>query len=61
MTFNLVATAMGMGFPSARAVVEDAGDFRGTLGVSKEAPLGITDVRYASRSTAAPAMSNWPT
>jgi uncharacterized OsmC-like protein len=45
VTFNTVATAMGIGFRSARVVVEGEGDFRGTLGLSKEVAVGITDIR----------------
>jgi len=45
VTFNVVATAMGIGFRSAQVVVEGEGDFRGTLGLAKEVPVGITDIR----------------
>jgi uncharacterized OsmC-like protein len=45
VTFNVVATAMGIGFRSARVVVEGEGDFRGTLGLVKDVPVGITDIR----------------
>ena len=45
VTFNVVATAMGIGFRSARVVVEGEGDFRGTLGLAKDVPVGITDIR----------------
>ncbi len=45
VTFNVVATAMGIGFRSAQVVVEGAGDFRGTLGLAKDLPVGITDIR----------------
>ena len=45
VTFNVVATAMGVGFRSARVVVEGEGDFRGTLGLAKDVPVGITDIR----------------
>lgn len=45
VTFNVVATAMGIGFRSAQVVVEGEGDFRGTLGLAKDVPAGITDVR----------------
>jgi uncharacterized OsmC-like protein len=41
----VVATAMGIGFRSARVVVEGEGDFRGTLGLAKDVPVGITDIR----------------
>ena len=45
VTFNVVATAMGIGFRSAKVVVEGEGNFRGTLGLTKEVPVGITDIR----------------
>ena len=45
VTFNVVATALGIGFRSAQVVVEGTGDFRGTLGLAKDVPVGITDIR----------------
>ena len=45
VTFNVVATAMSIPFRSAVVIVEGEGDFRGTLGVAKDVPVGITDVR----------------
>ena len=45
VTFNVVATALGIGFRSAKVVVEGEGDFRGTLGLAKDVPVGITDIR----------------
>ena len=45
VTFNVVATALGIGFRSAQVVVEGDGDFRGTLGLAKDVPVGITDIR----------------
>ncbi len=45
VTFNVVATAMGIGFRSAQVVVEGEGDFRGTLGLAKDVPVGLTDIR----------------
>lgn len=45
VTFNVVATAMGIGFRSGKVVVEGEGDFRGTLGLAKEVPVGMTDIR----------------
>lgn len=45
VTFNVGATAMGMAFRSARVVVEGEGGFRGALGLAKDVPVGITDVR----------------
>jgi uncharacterized OsmC-like protein len=45
VTFNVVATAMGVGFRSAQVVVEGEGDFRGTLGIAKDVAVGLTDIR----------------
>ena len=45
VTFNVVATAMGLPFNRVEVIVEGDGDFRGTLGVAKDAPVGITDIR----------------
>lgn len=45
VTFNVVATAMGVAFRSARVVVEAEGDFRGTLGLAKDVPVGLSDLR----------------
>jgi uncharacterized OsmC-like protein len=45
VTFNVVATAMGIGFRSAQVIVEGEGDFRGTLGLAKDVPVGITEIR----------------
>jgi len=45
VTFNVVATAMGIGFRSAQVVVEGEGDFRGTLGLAKDVPAGVTEIR----------------
>jgi uncharacterized OsmC-like protein len=45
VTLNVVATAMGISFRSAQVVVEGEGDFRGTLGLAKDVPVGITDIR----------------
>ena len=45
VTFNVVATAMSVPFRSAIVIVEGEGDFRGTLGVAKDAAVGITEIR----------------
>lgn len=45
VTFNVVATALGVAFRSVQVVVEGEGDFRGTLGLVKDVPVGITDIR----------------
>lgn len=45
VTFNVVATAMGVSFRSAQVVVEGEGDFRGTLGLAKDVPVGLSAIR----------------
>lgn len=45
VTFNVVATAMAIPFRSAQVIVEGEGDFRGTLGIAKDVPVGISDIR----------------
>lgn len=45
VTFNVVATAMGVPWRSVEVVVEGEGDFRGTLGMDKGVPVGLTTIR----------------
>jgi uncharacterized OsmC-like protein len=45
VTLNSVATAMSIPLRSARVIVEGDGDFRGTLGVDRDIPVGVTDIR----------------
>ena len=45
VTLKAVATAMGVALRSGRVMAEGDLDFRGTLGVAKEAPVGFTDIR----------------
>lgn len=45
VTFNLVATAMGLPFTSVQVIAESDGDLRGALGVAKEVPVGATALR----------------
>jgi hypothetical protein len=45
VTLKAVATAMGVTLRSGRVTAEGDLDFRGTLGVAKEAPVGFTDIR----------------
>lgn len=44
VTLNSVATAMGIQLEDAHVVVDGQFDARGTLGVDREAPVGLTDV-----------------
>ena len=45
VTLNAVATALGLNVTRARVSAEGDLDFRGTLGVDKEAPVGFRDIR----------------
>jgi uncharacterized OsmC-like protein len=47
VTLNAVATSLGLKVRDARLSAEGDLDFRGTLGVSKEAPVGFTAIRLA--------------
>ena len=45
VTLNAVATALGIKLRDATLQAEGILDFRGTLGVSKEVPVGFQDIR----------------
>ena len=45
VTLAAVATAMGITLTSARVIAEGELDFRGTLGVSRDAPVGFPQIR----------------
>jgi uncharacterized OsmC-like protein len=45
VTLKAVATAIGIELSSARVRAEGDLDFRGTLGVDREAPVGFRDIR----------------
>jgi uncharacterized OsmC-like protein len=45
VTMNAVATALGYAIRSAHLRAEGDLDFRGTLGVDREAPVGFRDIR----------------
>jgi len=45
VTLKAVATAMGLDIRNGSVSVEGELDFRGTLGVAKEAPVGFTAIR----------------
>ncbi len=47
VTLNAVATALSLTIRDAVVKVEGDLDFRGTLGVAKEAPVGFRDIRLA--------------
>ena len=47
VTLKAVATALGIDIREGRVQVEGDLDFRGTLGVSKEAPVGFRAIRVA--------------
>ena len=56
VTFSAVATAMGIAIRKASITAEADIDFRGTLGLSKEVPIGVKSVRmnFQIDSDAAP-------
>ena len=45
VTLKAVATSMGIALRSGKVSAEGDLDFRGTLGVDKQAPVGFTDIR----------------
>ncbi len=45
VTLKAVATAMAIPLRSGRVLAEGDLDFRGTLGVAKDAPVGFSDIR----------------
>src|SRR6202023_3994381 len=45
VTVKAVATSMGIELRSGKVTAEGDLDFRGTLGVDKQAPVGFTDIR----------------
>lgn len=47
VTLNSVATAMGVSLRDARIVAEGDWDARGTLGLDKTVPVGLSDVRLS--------------
>ena len=47
VTLNAVATALGLALRDAHVRAEGDLDFRGTLGVAKEAPVGFRDIRLS--------------
>jgi len=47
VTLKAVATAIGVSLRSGRVSAEGEIDFRGTLGVAKDAPVGFTDIRLS--------------
>ena len=47
VTLGAVATAMGIAIRSGRVLAEGDLDFRGTLGVAKDAPVGFRAIRLA--------------
>jgi uncharacterized OsmC-like protein len=44
VTMSAVATAMGVKLRGGRVIAEGHWDARGTLGVDREAPVGVTDI-----------------
>ncbi len=61
VTLKAVATALGVALRSGRVMAEGDLDFRGTLGVAKDAPVGFTDIRltFETRSRFGPGQRDW--
>jgi uncharacterized OsmC-like protein len=47
VTLRAVATSLGMDVPAGRVRAEGDLDFRGTLGVEKDAPVGFSSIRLS--------------
>jgi uncharacterized OsmC-like protein len=47
VTLRAVATSLGMEVPAGRVRAEGDLDFRGTLGVEKDAPVGFSSIRLS--------------
>jgi uncharacterized OsmC-like protein len=47
VTLRAVATSLGISVPSGRVRAEGDLDFRGTLGVEREAPVGFSAIRLS--------------
>ncbi len=47
VTLRAVATSLGMPVPSGRVHAEGDLDFRGTLGVNRDAPVGFSSIRLS--------------
>lgn len=45
VTFSAVATAMGISIRSAKIEATGVADFRGTLGIDKATPVGLTELQ----------------
>ncbi len=56
VTLSAVATAMGIAMRGGRVIAEGAWDARGTLGVDRAAPVGLTEISltFALDTDAAP-------
>ena len=54
VTISAVATAMGVKLRGGRVVAEGHWDARGTLGVDREVPVGLTDIALSSNWTPTP-------
>jgi uncharacterized OsmC-like protein len=56
VTLKAVSTALGIEVRNAKVLAEGDLDFRGTLGVAKDAPVGFSDIRlrFELESDAAP-------
>jgi OsmC-like protein len=58
VTVSAVATAMGVKLRGGRVVAEGHWDARGTLGVDREAPVGLTDIALTFELDTGPAVTS---
>jgi uncharacterized OsmC-like protein len=49
VTLRMVAASMGVELEALEVEVSGQADLRGTLGISREAPVGVTDIRCTTR------------
>ena len=60
VTLSAVATAIGVSIKTGSVQAEGDLDFRGTLGVSKEAPVGLQPYAFPLPCTQMPMKNSWP-
>jgi uncharacterized OsmC-like protein len=60
VTLRAVATALAIPLRAGKVFAEGDLDFRGTLGVAKDAPVGFKNIRLRSSSTPTPRRTSSP-
>jgi len=60
VTMNAVATAIGVHIKNGTITAEGDLDFRGTLGVSKDVPVGFKSIRLRFDLNTDADQENWP-